>query len=241
MVAAKHAQVDWNINFLIFSLFLHLYMMEITFLFCSKGYYLASARELIRINGTTKAPVMNYAAETSLGVVTIRAFKMGNRFFHNYLKLVDTDARLFFHSNATMEWLIIRTEALQNLTFFVAALFLVFLPKGYVDPGIYKRGPCFTKSNFRFLTFVFVLWMSAGLVGLSLSYGLSLTVTQIAGTRWYCNLSNYIISVERIKQFMQISPEPPEIVEDKRPPSSWPNKGRIELYSLKVRCSKSCR
>ncbi|BFG24302.1 hypothetical protein CerSpe_105780 [Prunus speciosa] len=173
-----------------------------------QGYYLASARELIRINGTTKAPVMNYAAETSLGVVTIRAFKMGHRFFHNYLKLVDTDARLFFHSNATMEWLIIRTEALQNLTFFVAAFFLVFLPKGYVDPG---------------------------LVGLSLSYGLSLTVTQIAGTRWYCNLSNYIISVERIKQFMQISPEPPAIVEDKRPPSSWPNKGRIELHSLKIK------
>lgn len=63
--------------------------MEIIFLFCSKVYYLASARELIRINGT------------SLGVVTIRAFKMGNRFFHNYLKLVDTHARLFFHSNAT--------------------------------------------------------------------------------------------------------------------------------------------
>ncbi|XP_021829664.1 ABC transporter C family member 8-like isoform X2 [Prunus avium] len=174
----------------------------------AQGYYLASARELIRINGTTKAPVMNYAAETSLGVVTIRAFKMGHRFFHNYLKLVDTDARLFFHSNATMEWLIIRTEALQNLTFFVAAFFLVFLPKGYVDPG---------------------------LVGLSLSYGLSLTVTQIAGTRWYCNLSNYIISVERIKQFMQISPEPPAIVEDKKPPSSWPNKGRIELHSLKIK------
>ncbi|KAM5579342.1 hypothetical protein ABKV19_009233 [Rosa sericea] len=37
-----------------------------------QNYYLASARELIRINGTTKAPVINYAAETSLGVVTIR-------------------------------------------------------------------------------------------------------------------------------------------------------------------------
>ncbi|CAB4302935.1 unnamed protein product [Prunus armeniaca] len=143
----------------------------------AQGYYLASARELIRINGTTKAPVMNYAAETSLGVVTIRAFKMGNR-------------------------------STSEFDLFVAAFFLVFLPKGYVDPG---------------------------LVGLSLSYGLSLTVTQIAGTRWYCNLSNYIISVERIKQFMQISPEPPEIVEDKRPPSSWPNKGRIELYSLKIK------
>lgn len=173
-----------------------------------QGYYLASARELIRINGTTKAPVMNYASETSLGVVTIRAFKMADRFFNNYLELVDTDARLFFHSNATMEWLILRTEVLQNLTLFTAAFFIVLLPKGYVAPG---------------------------LVGLSLSYALSLTATQIFVTRWYCNLSNYIISVERIKQFMQISPEPPAIVEDKRPPSSWPSKGRIELYSLKIK------
>ncbi|KAL7181090.1 hypothetical protein ACSBR1_040031 [Camellia fascicularis] len=44
-----------------------------------QGYYQASARELMRINGTTKAPVMNNAAETSLGVVTIRAFNMANR------------------------------------------------------------------------------------------------------------------------------------------------------------------
>jgi len=36
---------------------------------------------LIRVNGTTKAPVMNFAAETSLGLVTVRAFNMADRFF----------------------------------------------------------------------------------------------------------------------------------------------------------------
>eukprot|EP00257_Ricinus_communis_P009080 XP_002527423.2 ABC transporter C family member 8 isoform X1 [Ricinus communis] len=173
-----------------------------------QDYYLASARELIRINGTTKAPVMNYAAETSLGVVTIRAFKMVNRFFQNYLKLVDKDAVLFFLSNGAMEWLIIRTEALQNVTLFTAALLLVLLPKGVVTPG---------------------------LIGLSLSYALSLTGTQVFVTRWYCNLANYVISVERIKQFMHIPSEPPAVVEDNRPPSSWPPEGRIELQDLKIR------
>ena len=44
-----------------------------------QGYYQASSRELMRINGTTKAPVMNFAAETSLGVVTVRAFNMVDR------------------------------------------------------------------------------------------------------------------------------------------------------------------
>ncbi|PRQ51942.1 putative xenobiotic-transporting ATPase [Rosa chinensis] len=181
-----------------------------------QSYYLASARELIRINGTTKAPVINYTAETSLGVVSIRAFTMVDRFFHNFLKRVDTDASLSFHSNATMEWLILRTEALQNVTLFTAAFLLILLPKGYVSPGIHDLS-------------------ISGLVGLSLSYALTLTGTQIYQTRWYCNLSNHIILVERIKQFMQISPEPPEIVEDNRPPSSWPMKGRIELYSLNIK------
>lgn len=105
------------------------------FLWWMKGYYQPSARELMRINGTTKAPIMNYATETSLGVATIRAFNMEERFFQNYLKLVDTDASTFLYSNATLEWLILRTEALQNITLFTAALLLVYQPKGYVAPG----------------------------------------------------------------------------------------------------------
>ncbi|XAR49952.1 Xenobiotic-transporting ATPase [Bertholletia excelsa] len=172
-----------------------------------QGYYQSSARELMRINGMTKAPVMNYAAETALGVVTIRAFNMEERFYHNYLKLIDTDAKTFMYSNAALEWLVLRVETLQNITLFTAAFLLVLLPQN-IDPG---------------------------LVGLSLSYALALTGTQVFMTRWYSSLCNYIISVERIKQFMNIPPEPPAIVEDKRPPPSWPSKGRIELQDLKIR------
>ncbi|XP_058743549.1 ABC transporter C family member 8-like [Vicia villosa] len=171
-------------------------------------YYQATARELIRINGTTKAPIMNFAAETSLGVVTVRAYNMADRFFKNYLTLVDTDASLFFHSNVAMEWVVLRIEAVQNLTVITAALLLILLPQGYVSPG---------------------------LVGLSLSYAFTLTGAQIFWTRLFSNLSNYIISVERIKQFIHIPAEPPATVEDNQPPSSWPSKGKIELQGLEVR------
>ncbi|KAJ4887060.1 ABC transporter C family member 8 [Raphanus sativus] len=173
-----------------------------------QDYYLASARELIRINGTTKAPVMNYAAETSLGVVTIRAFGTVDRFFRSYLNLVDADAALFFLSNAAMEWVIMRIEILQNMTLFTCALLLILIPKGYIAPG---------------------------LVGLSLSYALTLTQTQVFLTRWYCTLSNSIISVERIKQYMNIPEEPPAVVDGRRPPSSWPSNGTIHLQELKIR------
>ncbi|KAI3763370.1 hypothetical protein L1987_53827 [Smallanthus sonchifolius] len=140
-----------------------------------QGYYQPTARELMRINGTTKAPVMNYASETSLGVATIRAFKMQDRFFKEYLKLVDRDASTSIFSNATLEWLILRTEAFSNLTLITAGFLLVYTPKGSVSP------------------------------------------------------------VERIKQFMHIPPEKPAIVENNRPPSSWPSKGKIQFEDLKLR------
>ncbi|XP_019057111.1 PREDICTED: ABC transporter C family member 8-like isoform X2 [Tarenaya hassleriana] len=173
-----------------------------------QDYYLASARELIRINGTTKAPVMNYATETTLGVVTIRAFGSEERFFKNYLKLIDMDAGLFFLSNAAMEWVIMRIETLQNLTLITCALLLILIPNEYIAPG---------------------------LVGLSLSYALTLTRSQVFLTRWYCTLSNSIISVERIQQYTHIPAEPPAIVEENRPPSSWPSNGTIQLQELKIR------
>ncbi|TXG68643.1 hypothetical protein EZV62_003578 [Acer yangbiense] len=38
-----------------------------------------------------------------------------------------------------------------------------------------------------------------------------------------------------IKQFMHLPPEAPAIIEDMRPPTSWPCGGRIELHDLKIR------
>ncbi|KAI7750666.1 hypothetical protein M8C21_029510, partial [Ambrosia artemisiifolia] len=115
-----------------------------------QGYYQPTARELMRINGTTKAPLMNYASETSLGVATIRAFKMQDR--------------SFFKLN-------------PNHNCF--------------SPALHPKR-------------------------LHLS-----------------SLANYIISIERIKQFMHIPPEQPTTVENIRPPSSWPSKGEIQFEDLK--------
>ena len=171
-------------------------------------YYLASARELTRINGTTKAPVMNNAAETALGVVTIRAFNMVERFKEKNLNLIDTDASPLFHSNAAMEWLILRLELLGNIVLFTSAFLLISLPSSSVTPGF---------------------------ASLSLSYALSLTSCQVFMVQWKCNLANFVISVERIKQYMNLPSEPPGIIDSNRPSVSWPSEGRIQLENLKIR------
>ena len=68
-------------------------------------------------------------------MVSIRGFRSADLFFENYLKLVDADAALVFLSNAALEWLVLRIEALQNLILVTAAFFLLLLPKTAVTPG----------------------------------------------------------------------------------------------------------
>ena len=150
---------------------------------------------------------MNNATETTLGVVTIRAFNMVEIFKEKNLNLINTDASPIFHSNAAMEWLILRLELLGNIVLFTSAFLLISLPSSSVTP--------------RF-------------AGLSLSYTLSLTSYQVFMVQWQCNLANFVISVERIKQYMNLPSEPPGIIDSSRPPVSWPSEGRIQLENLKV-------
>lgn len=73
-----------------------------------------------------------------------------------------------------------------------------------------------------------------GMAGLAVTYGLNLNARL---SRWilsFCKLENKIISIERIHQYCQIPGEAPAIIEDSRPPSSWPENGEIELIDLKV-------
>lgn len=67
-----------------------------------------------------------------------------------------------------------------------------------------------------------------------MTYGLNLNGRL---SRWilsFCKLENKIISIERIYQYSQILGEAPAIIEDFRPPSSWPETGTIELLDVKV-------
>jgi len=69
---------------------------------------------------------------------------------------------------------------------------------------------------------------------MALSYGLSLNISLVKSIQNQCTLANYIISVERIKQYMHIPSEELAVIEDHRPPDNWPSHGKVELHDLKV-------
>ncbi|RWW66792.1 hypothetical protein BHE74_00025826 [Ensete ventricosum] len=57
---------------------------------------------------------MNYAAESLNGVVTIRAFGTIDRFIQTNLRLIDTDAALFYYTIGTLEWVLLRVRYRPN-------------------------------------------------------------------------------------------------------------------------------
>lgn len=69
---------------------------------------------------------------------------------------------------------------------------------------------------------------------MALSYGLSLNMSLVFSINNQCMLSNYVISVERLDQYMHIQSEAPEVVEESRPPAMWPSEGRVEIQDLQV-------
>lgn len=74
----------------------------------------------------------------------------------------------------------------------------------------------------------------AGFIGMALSYGLSLNISLVMSIQNQCTLANYIISVERLYQYMYLPSEAPEVIEENRPPTNWPALGKVEIHDLQV-------
>ncbi|XP_022981345.1 ABC transporter C family member 3-like [Cucurbita maxima] len=199
-IIAVMSQVAWQV----FIIFIPVMALCIWY----EQYYISAARELARLIGVCKAPVIQLFSETISGSTTIRSFEQESRFQDTNMKLTDAYSRPKFHNAAAMEWLCFRLDMLSSITFASSLIFLISIPVGVIDPGI---------------------------AGLSVTYGLNLNMLQ-AWLIWnLCSMENKIISVERIFQYTSIPSEPPLVIEENRPDSSWPAFGEVELHDLQVR------
>uniref|UniRef100_A0A8R7UAP3 ABC transporter C family member 13 n=2 Tax=Triticum urartu TaxID=4572 RepID=A0A8R7UAP3_TRIUA len=194
------SQVAWQV-FVVF-------VPVIIIFLCYQRYYIETARELQRLVGVCKAPIIQHFSESISGSTTIRSFGKENQFVLTNSHLIDADSRPKFYNAAAMEWLCFRLDTLSSFTFAFALIFLISLPTGIIDPGI---------------------------AGLAVTYGLNLNMLQAWVVRSMCNLENKIVSVERILQYISIPEEPPLSTSGDKLPHNWPSEGEIQLRNLHVR------
>ncbi|OCH93693.1 metal resistance protein YCF1 [Obba rivulosa] len=170
-------------------------------------YYLATSRELKRLDAVSRSPIFAWFSESLNGLSTIRAFHQESIFIANNERRVDRNQVCYLPSIAANRWLAVRLEFVGSTIIFLAAIFaLVALIKTGVD---------------------------AALVGFVLSYALNTTGSLNWLVRSASEVEQNIVSVERILHYIQLPSEAPAEVPG-AVPVGWPSKGEIEFRHLLV-------
>jgi ABC-type multidrug transport system fused ATPase/permease subunit len=171
------------------------------------AFYLRASRDLKRLESIQRSPLFQHFGETLSGVSTIRAYGDERRFVRENLQKIDDQNRPFFYLWACNRWLGFRVDIAGALVSFFAGVFVI-IRVGKID---------------------------AGLAGLSLTYAITFTDNVLWLVRLYANNEQCMNSVERIREYLEVEQEAPEIIEDNRPPASWPDKGAISFKNYSTR------
>ncbi|KAF1890351.1 hypothetical protein Lal_00013605 [Lupinus albus] len=134
-IIAVMSQVAWQV----FIVFIPVIAISIWY----QQYYIPSARELSRLVGVCKAPIIQHFAETISGTSTIRSFDQQSRFQELNMKLTDGYSRPKFNIAGAMEWLCFRLDMLSSITFAFSLIFLISIPQGVIEPGMHCWFSCY--------------------------------------------------------------------------------------------------
>uniref|UniRef100_A0A8B9REZ4 ATP-binding cassette, sub-family C (CFTR/MRP), member 3 n=1 Tax=Astyanax mexicanus TaxID=7994 RepID=A0A8B9REZ4_ASTMX len=175
--------------------------------FFVQRFYVATSRQLKRLESVSRSPIYSHFSETITGTSVIRAYGRNSAFVLMSDMKVDENQKSYYPGIVSNRWLGIRIEFIGNCIVLFAAVFAVL-----------------EKEN-----------LSPGLVGLSVSYALQVTMSLNWMVRMTSDLESNIVAVERVKEYSETPPEAPWEVEDKKPPTDWPSEGNVEFADYSVR------
>lgn len=170
-------------------------------------FYVATSRQLKRLESISRSPIYSHFSETVTGTSVIRAYCRSQDFKVLSDTKVDANQKSCYPYIASNRWLGIRVEFVGNCVVLFAALFAVI-----------------GRSN-----------LNPGLVGLSVSYALQVTMALNWMVRMMSDLESNIVAVERVKEYSKTETEAPWVVEGSRPPEGWPPHGEVEFRDYSVR------
>lgn len=173
-------------------------------------YYLRSSRELKRLDSVSRSPIYAHFQETLGGISTIRAYRQQQRFLLENEWRVDSNMKAFFPSISANRWLAIRLE-------FIGAVVIL------------------ASAGFAIVSVANHSGLSAGMVGLAMSYALQITTSLNWIVRQTVEVETNIVSVERVLEYARLPSEAPEINPRHRPPASWPANGAISFNNYSAR------
>ncbi|KAK3724345.1 hypothetical protein QZH41_010856, partial [Actinostola sp. cb2023] len=169
--------------------------------------YVATSRQLRRIESVSRSPIYSNFLETINGTSTIRAYSQQQHFIRGNHIRIDENQVAYYPWISSNRWLAVRLEFIGNLVILFATLLVVI-----------KRGS-----------------IESGLVGLSLTQAFKITQTLNWTVRTSSELETNIVAVERVKEYSETPTEAEWIIDDNRPPDDWPGSGNIVIDSFDLK------
>ncbi|XP_038070620.1 multidrug resistance-associated protein 4-like [Patiria miniata] len=178
----------------------------IVFIF-TRRYFLASSRDVKRLEANARSPVFSHLSATLTGLSTVRAFKAQQRFIEEFDEFQDKHTRAWFLFLATTRWFGVQLDSFSVL---------------------FVGGVSFTS-----VLAVNFLELNSGIVGLSLTYAINLMGAFQWGVRQSAEVENQMTSVERVGQYVDIKSEA-ALETDYKPPPDWPKYGLITFEGMSL-------
>uniref|UniRef100_A0AAQ4PFJ7 Multidrug resistance-associated protein 1 n=1 Tax=Gasterosteus aculeatus aculeatus TaxID=481459 RepID=A0AAQ4PFJ7_GASAC len=175
--------------------------------FFVQRFYVASSRQLKRLESVSRSPIYTHFNETLLGTSVIRAFGEQERFICESDQRVDLNQKAYYPGIVANRWLAVRLEFVGNCIVSFAALFAVVARES----------------------------LSPGIMGLSISYALQLTASLTWLVRMSSEVETNIVAVERVKEYSDTEKEAEWKQEPSRLPPGWPTDGCIDIRGLGLR------
>ncbi|UYV79408.1 ABCC3 [Cordylochernes scorpioides] len=166
-------------------------------------FYVASSRQLKRLESITRSPIYSHFSETLTGVSTIRAYRSSERFATHSDNLVDVNQMCYYPSVIANRWLAIRLEFCGNCIVLFAALFAT-LGRGVLDEGT---------------------------VGLAVSSAFQIINNLNWMVRMNSELETNIVAVERILEYSNTPTEAEWESRYNKPSPEWPEQGEMVFRS----------
>uniref|UniRef100_A0AAR2KS01 ATP-binding cassette, sub-family C (CFTR/MRP), member 8b n=1 Tax=Pygocentrus nattereri TaxID=42514 RepID=A0AAR2KS01_PYGNA len=189
--------------------------LAIAYYFIQK-YFRVASRDLQQLEDSTQIPLLSHYSQTIEGLTTIRAFRHEQRFKKKLLEYTDANNIASLFLTAANRWLEVRMEYIGAFVVLIAAV-------ASITSALYSE-------------------LSAGLVGLGLTYALMVSNYLNWMVRNLADMEVQLGCVKRISSLLHTQPEsyngeltPAQV------PAGWPKYGEIQIENLSVRYDSSLK
>uniref|UniRef100_A0A672NI30 ATP binding cassette subfamily C member 8 n=1 Tax=Sinocyclocheilus grahami TaxID=75366 RepID=A0A672NI30_SINGR len=179
-------------------------------------YFRVASRDLQQLEDSTEMPLLSHYSQTIEGLTTIRAFRHEQRFKKKLLEHTDANNISSLFLMAANRWLEVRMEYIGAFVVLIAAVASI--------------------SN------ALCSQLSAGLVGLGLTYALMVSNYLNWIVRNLADMEVQLGCVKRVSGLIHTQPENYDgLMTPAQVPAGWPKYGEIQIKNLSVRYDSSLK